>query len=170
MQIFPSHHTLRRPYTKGELRWKAPGRCSDEAIPRAGRSCSRTSYNARHYSENVLVVRCQCASGGTGGCFGGAGSTYRPSSTNHGTRELEVSFPFPGRSRELRPVRLVYHLNYTTSTSSRLVSGDLLHFESVKRSRNVVLSYVVRERFRGGVVQHVFRNSACKYCGMSPLS
>ena len=59
-------------------------------------------------------------------------------------RELEVHFPFPGRSRETRPVRLVQHRDDPTSTANPLLSGDLLHFDSWKRSRNVVLGDVGR--------------------------
>ena len=62
-------------------------------------------------------------------------------------RELEVYFPLPGRSRETRPVRLVHHPDDPTSTANRLVSGDLLYFESLKRSRNIVLSDGVRVGF-----------------------
>ena len=46
-------------------------------------------------------------------------------------RELEIHFPLPGLSRETCPVRLVHPRNDPTSTANRLVSGDLLHFESV---------------------------------------
>ena len=59
-------------------------------------------------------------------------------------RELEAHFLLPGRSRETRPVRLIHHRDDPTSTANRLVSGDLLHFESLKRSRNAVLGDVVR--------------------------
>ena len=62
-------------------------------------------------------------------------------------RELEVHFPLPGRSRETRSVRLVHHRDDPASTTNRLVSGDIFHFESLKRSRNVVSSNVVRRRF-----------------------
>ena len=46
-------------------------------------------------------------------------------------KELEVHISLPGRSRETCPVRLVHPRNDPTSTANRLVSGDLLHFESV---------------------------------------
>ena len=59
-------------------------------------------------------------------------------------RELEVYFPLPGRSRETRPVRLVHHRDESIPTTKRLVSGDLPYFEPLKRSRNIVLSDVVR--------------------------
>ena len=54
-------------------------------------------------------------------------------------------------------MRLVRPHDDPTSTANRLVSGDLLHFESLKRSRNVVLSDVVRGGFLGDVVEHVLR-------------
>ena len=62
-------------------------------------------------------------------------------------KKLEAHFPLPGQSREIRQVRLVHHCDNPTSTTNRLVSGNLLHFESLKRSRNIVLIDVVRERF-----------------------
>ena len=63
--------------------------------------------------------------------------------------KLEVHFLLPGRSRETRPVqtrpvRLVRHRDDPTSTANRSVSSDLLQIESLKRSRNIVLSDVVR--------------------------
>ena len=60
-----------------------------------------------------------------------------PMAQYHVVRELEVHSSLPGRSRETCPVRLVHHRHDPTSTANRLVSGDLLHFESLKRSRNV---------------------------------
>ena len=72
-------------------------------------------------------------------------------------REREVHFPLSGRSREACPVRLVHHRDDPTSTANRLVSGDLVHFECLKRSRNVVLSVVVRGGFLGKIVEHIFR-------------
>ena len=39
------------------------------------------------------------------------------------------------------------------------VCGDFLHFESLKRSQNVVVSDVVREGFFGEAVEHVLRQS-----------
>ena len=72
-------------------------------------------------------------------------------------KKLKVHFPLPGRSRETRPVRLVHHRDDPNSTANRLVSGDLLHFESLKRSLKVVLSDVVRGGFLGEVVEHVLR-------------
>ena len=72
-------------------------------------------------------------------------------------RDLELHFPRPGRSREARPVRLVHHRDDPTSTANRLVSGDLLHFKSLKRSRNVVLSDMVPRGLLGEVVEHVLR-------------
>ena len=73
------------------------------------------------------------------------------------TRELEVHFPRPGRSRETRPVRLVYQRDDPTLTSNRLVSGFLLHVESLKRSRNVVLRNVVPGGGRGEIDKHILR-------------
>ena len=72
-------------------------------------------------------------------------------------KKLDVYFPLTGRSRETRPVLLVHHGDVPTSTANRLVSGDLLDFESLKRSRNVVLSDVVRVEFLGNVVGHIQR-------------
>ena len=72
-------------------------------------------------------------------------------------RELEVRFPLPGRSREARLVRLVHDRDDPSSIAMRLVSGELLHFEYLKRSRNVVLSDVLRGRLLGEVVEHVLR-------------
>ena len=37
------------------------------------------------------------------------------------------------------------------------MSGDVLHFESLKRSRDVVLSDVVRGGFLGEIVGHILR-------------
>ena len=74
-------------------------------------------------------------------------------------KKLEVHFPLPGRSRETRPVRFVHHRDDPTSTVNRMVSGDLLHFESLKKSRNVVLSDVARGGFLGDVVERVLRQT-----------
>ena len=74
-------------------------------------------------------------------------------------KTLEVHFPLPGRSRETRPVSLVHHRDDPTSTANRMVSGDRLHFESMKRSRNIVLSYVVRGGLLGELVEHVLRQT-----------
>ena len=84
-------------------------------------------------------------------------------------KELEVYFPLPGRSRETRPVRLVHSHDDPTSTANRLVSGDLRHFESLKRSRNVVLGDMVRGGVLGEVADHILRQP-CKYFGTSPRS
>ena len=74
------------------------------------------------------------------------------------TRGLVVNLPLPGRSKEIDPVRLVQHRDELTSTTaSRLVSGNLLQFESLKRSRNGVLSDVVRGGFPGEIVELVMR-------------
>ena len=74
-------------------------------------------------------------------------------------KKLEVHFLLPERSRETRPVRLVHHCDDPTSTANQLVSDYILRFESLKRSRNVVLSDVVRGGFLGEVVEHVLRQS-----------
>ena len=55
------------------------------------------------------------------------------------TRELNNNFRFPGRSREYRPMRLLQHRGESTLTSTRIVSGALLHLTSLKRNRKVVL-------------------------------
>ena len=81
----------------------------------------------------------------------------RPVAQYHVSKKLEVRFPLPARSRKTRTVRLVHHRDDPTSTVNRFVPGDLLHFESLKRSRNVVLSDVVRGGFIGEVVEHVMR-------------
>ena len=52
-------------------------------------------------------------------------------------------------------MRFVHHHDGPTSTASRLVPGDLFHFESLKRSRNVILSDVVQGRFLGEVVGYI---------------
>ena len=70
-------------------------------------------------------------------------------------KKLDVHFPFPERSREARPVRIVHHRDDPTSTANRLVSSDFLQFESLKRSRNVVLSDAVRGGFLGEIVENV---------------
>ena len=44
-----------------------------------------------------------------------------------------------------------------TSTSIRLMPGNIFHVESLKRGRNVVLGDVVRGGFLGEVVEHVLR-------------
>ena len=75
------------------------------------------------------------------------------------TKMLEVHFSLPGRSRKTRPVRLVHHRDDPISITNRLVSGDLLHFDWLKRNRNVVLSNVVRGRFLEERVKHVLRQS-----------
>ena len=83
---------------------------------------------------------------------------------------LEVHFPLPGRSRETRPVHLVHHRDEPTSTANRLVSGDLLHFESLKRNRNVVLSDVVRGNSLERLLSTFYVYPAGNYFGMSPWS
>ena len=54
-------------------------------------------------------------------------------------------------------MRLAYHHGDPTSTANRLVSGDFLHFESLKRSRNAVLRDVVQGGGRGEVIKHTLR-------------
>ena len=46
--------------------------------------------------------------------------------------ELEANFPLSGRSTESTPMRLVHHRDDPISIPNRLVSGDLLHSESLK--------------------------------------
>ena len=78
-------------------------------------------------------------------------------------KKVEVYIPLPGRSRETRPLRFVPHGDDPTSTANRLGSGDLLHLESLKKSRNVVPSDVVRGGFLGQPVEHALRHtSACR--------
>ena len=72
-----------------------------------------------------------------------------PITQNVGARELEVHFPLPRWFEESRPMRLVQHRDEFNSPPDRLVADDLLHFESLKGSRNVVLSDVVRRGFVG---------------------
>ena len=112
---------------------------------------------ARRCSEKIPVVRHQFASGGTGGWVGGADSECRPEAQYLVAKKLDVHFPLPVRSGKTRPVRLVHHRDDPTSTANRWVSGGLLQFESLKRSRNVVLGNVVRGGFLGEVVEHVLR-------------
>ena len=105
----------------------------------------------------------QLASGETE--FGGVDSECRPSSTIY--RGKRVGDPFTAR-RTVHPVRLIHHRDDPTSTANRLVSDDLLHFESSKRSRNVVLSDVVRGGFHGEIVGTYWVNpagntSACRH-------
>ena len=76
-----------------------------------------------------------------------------------GPKKLKVHFPLQGRSRETRPVRLVHHRDNPTSTASRLVSGDLLTLDSLKRSQNAVLSDVVEGDFLDNLFDHVLRQS-----------
>ena len=102
--------------------------------------------------------------------------------------ELKVHFPFPRWPRESRPLHLVHHrdgpsstlnrespvhcISYIhhrddpSSTPNRLVSRTLLHFESLKKSRNVVLGDVVRGEFPGDVVEHILRQPDGKYFGV----
>ena len=100
----------------------------------------------------------QLASGGTEGWFDCADSECRPSSAESRDERAGGNLPLPGRSKEIDPVRLVQHRDELTSTTaSRLVSGNLLQFESLKRSRNGVLSDVVRGGFPGEIVELVMR-------------
>ena len=54
-------------------------------------------------------------------------------------------------------MRLVHHRYDPALIRIRLVSGDLLHFESLKMSRNAVLSDVARRGFLGDVVEDILR-------------
>ena len=111
------------------------------ATPRELPLCSASSHPAVQTVGLAALVR-------SAGCV----------AQNMVARELEVHFPLPGRSRESRPVRLVHHRDDLTSSANRLVSGDLLHFESLKkRRRNIVLSDVARGGFLGEVVEHLLR-------------
>ena len=50
-----------------------------------------------------------------------------PITQNVGAGEVEVHFPLPGWFGESHPMRLVWHRDDATSSSDRLVTGDLLH-------------------------------------------
>ena len=82
-----------------------------------------------------------------------------PITQNVSARELEVHFPFPGWFGESRPMCLVQHRDDSTLPPDRLVAGDLLHSESLKGSRNVALSDVVRRGFLRNVVGHILDQS-----------
>ena len=68
-------------------------------------------------------------------------------------------------------MRLVHPRDDATSTSNLLVSGNLFHFELLKRGRSVVLDDVVRG---GGFLEKLLStycvNHAGKFFGMSPRS
>lgn len=81
------------------------------------------------------------------GRFDGAkDSECRPSSAKSCGEKAGGLFPVPTtRPREFRPMRFVRRRRDPSSTADRLVPGDLLRFESLKRGRNIVLlSDVVR--------------------------
>ena len=82
--------------------------------------------------------------------------------------KLEVHFSLQGRSRETRPVHLVHRRDDASSTTNRLVSGDLLHFESLKRSGNAVLSKGYGGDFLENLLSTYFVSPAGIYFGMSP--
>ena len=79
--------------------------------------------------------------------------------------KLQVHSSLPGRSRDTRPLRLVRHCDDLNSTANPLLSGDLLHFESLKRSHDVGLSDVVRGGFLGEIVEHTSRQPRCQIFG-----
>ena len=59
-------------------------------------------------------------------------------------------------------MRLVQHRDDATSTSNRLVSGNLLHSGLLERSRNVVLGDAARGGALGEVVENVLRQPRWK--------
>ena len=122
-------------------------------VPRKFPLCSTNSHPAVQAVGLAVLVR-----------------SARPVAQYLVAKKLEVHFPLPGRSRETRPVRLVHHRDDPTSTANRLVSGDLLHFESSKRGRNVVLSDVIRGGFLEKLLNTYCANPAGKFLGMSPWS
>ena len=85
-------------------------------------------------------------------------------------KKLDVYFPLPVRSRETRPVRLVHHFDYASSIANRSMSCDLLPLKALKKSRNVVLSELVRRGFVGEIAEHILLQSRWKYVGVSPWS
>ena len=80
-----------------------------------------------------------------------------PVAQKFAARELKAPFSFQARSGESCPMRIVHRHDGAISTSNRLVSGNSLQFESLKRGRNVVLDDVVLGGFLGEVVEHVLR-------------
>ena len=81
-------------------------------------------------------------------------------------RELNVYYPFPGPVGRILSNAFRHHRDGATSTSNRLVYGNLLHSASLKRSRNVVLGDVVRGGLLG-VVEHVWRQHRWQTLGVS---
>ena len=112
--------------------------------------------NARRYSEKTLVAPHQSDPVVQAVDLAVLVRGTDPVTQTFVARELKVLVPFPGRSRESRPVRPVYDCYYVTSTTYRLVSGDLLHFEWLKTGRNV-LADEVRGGFLGEVAEHILR-------------
>ena len=82
-------------------------------------------------------------------------NTHAGQITIAGSKLAGGPFPVP----KSRSMRLPHHRGDPTLTSKSLVSGDILHFEALKGSRNVVLSDVVRGGFLGEVVEHISRRS-----------
>lgn len=72
-------------------------------------------------------------------------------------RALEAHLPFRGWAIESRPTCLAYHRDDPASIANRLVFRDLLHFGALYRSRNVVLSGLLRRGFLGEIIEHVLR-------------
>ena len=108
-------------------------------VPRKFPLCSTNSHLAVQTVGLAVLIRSAC-----------------PVAQYLVAKKLEVHFPLPRRSRETRPVRLVHHRDDLTSTTNRLVSGDLFYFESY---RNVVLSNVVLGGFLGEIAEHVLRQT-----------
>ena len=163
--IFQATTTHLRPATIRGLPWGAPCRGSGETTRRVGRKRTPAQTNVHHCSGKAHAAPRRCESGGKGSWFGGADPECRPNNAN--CKCKRVGDPFTAR-RTVHPVRLIHHRDDPTSTANRLVSDDLLHFESSKRSRNVVLSDVVRGGFHGEIVGTYWVNpagntSACRH-------
>ena len=54
--------------------------------------------------------------------------------------------------------------------ANRSMSCDLLPLKALKKSRNVVLSELVRRGFVGEIAEHILLQSRWKYVGVSPWS
>ena len=83
-------------------------------------------------------------------------------------RELNTHLPFL-QSRESYPTRLVHHRDGATSTSNRLVSGDIFHLESLKISQNVssLVTWYEEELLEKSLSTYCVK-PAGKYFGISP--
>ena len=115
------NHCGAAPATPIGVRYAAIARCQETiaAPPRKLLLCRTNSYPTVQQAVSLAVL------------VRGAG----PVAQDTVARELMVHFPYPGRARESRSVRLVHHRDDSTSTTNPLVSGDLLHFLPFKRSR-----------------------------------